>query len=134
LLIAIFSAGFLISEKPLYMFKPKRLIILLSFIFRIMPREVWRSNLKLVKQVFSADIDIKTNVLRIPTILKSEYGLALLANSISTRPGTVVVDITEENNKVYLYIHCINAKGTRGKDAGDEIKGSIEKQVRRIFK
>lgn len=134
LLIAILSAGFLISEKPLYLFKPKRIIILLNFIFRIMPREVWRSNLKLVKQVFSADIDVKTGIFRVPTMLRSEYGLALLANSISSRPGSVVVDITEENNKFYLYIHCINVKGARGKDAGDEIKSSIEKQVRRIFK
>jgi multicomponent Na+:H+ antiporter subunit E len=65
--------------------------------------------------------------------LKSEYGLAMLANSITLTPGTITMDIVEENGKNYYYIHWIDVATTKGKEAGQAIKGTLERWIRRIF-
>lgn len=131
---AIFSAGFLIHEKPLYIFKPKRFYKLIQYCLSIFPKELWRANLDLAKKALDTKLKVKPGIVKIPSELMSEYGLALLANSITLKPGTITMDIAEENGKNYLYVHWINVSTTRGKEAGEIIKGSLEKSIRGIFK
>ncbi len=64
----------------------------------------------------------------------SEYGLSMLANSITLTPGTITMDIAEQDGKIYYYIHWINVQTEDEKEAGDAIKGTLEKWVRRIWK
>ena len=59
---------------------------------------------------------------------------AMLANSITLTPGTITMDIAEEDGQTYYYIHWIDVAAPSGKEAGDAIKGTLEKGVGRIFK
>lgn len=134
LAVAIFSARFLIHEKPLYIFKPQRFFALIKYCLFGFTKELWRSNLDLAKKALAPKLNVKPGIVRVPSELKSEYGLALLANSITLKPGTITMDIVEENGKNYFYIHWIDVSTTKGKEAGEAIKGSLEKSIRRIFK
>lgn len=134
LVVAMFSARFLIQEKPLYFLKPQRFLSLAHYCFFVFIKELWRANVATAKRAFNTKSVINPGIVRVPTELKSEYGLAILANSITLRPGTITMEIVEENNKNYFYIHWIDVSVTRSKEAGEVIKGSLEKKIRRFLK
>jgi len=104
LAVALFSARFFIHEKALWFFNPVKLINLIGFWLFIFPVE-----------------------------LKSLYGQAALANAITLTPGTITMEITEEDGQTYYYIHWIDAVLPGGKEAGDTIKGRLENGLRRVW-
>ena len=57
----------------------------------------------------------------------------MLANSITLTPGTITMDIAEQDGKSYYYIHWIDVAETDREKAGEIIKGRMEKWVRRIW-
>ena len=58
----------------------------------------------------------------------------MLANSITLTPGTITMDIAEEDGKSYFYIHWIDVAETDREKAGEVIKGRMEKWIGRIWK
>lgn len=134
LVVALFSSKFLIHEKPLYFFKPKRLYDLIHYCLIDFIKELWSANVHVAKEVLNTKLSINPGIIRVPSELRSEYGLAILGNSISLKPGTTTLEIVEENGKNYFYIHWINVTTTRSKEAGDIIKGTLEKRIRRFMK
>ncbi|WP_139904218.1 Na+/H+ antiporter subunit E [Clostridium thermarum] len=133
LLVAYFSSAFLISEKPFWLFNPKRfgafLLFCLLYIW-----ELLKANWDVAKRALSPKLNINPGIVKIETELKSDYGLAMLANCITLTPGTITMDIVEENGKCYMYIHWIDVATRDMKEASDTIKGVFEPWVRRIFK
>lgn len=134
LVVALFSARFLIHEKPLYIFKPNRFFNLIYYCLFVFTKELWKANVDVAKRALNPKLPINPGIVKVPTELKSEYGLAMLANSITLTPGTITMDIVEENGKNYCYIHWIDVATTKGKEAGQAIKGTLERWIRRIFK
>lgn len=134
LVVALFSARFLIHEKPLYIFKPQRFLSLMNYCFFVFTKELWKANVEVAKKALDPKLSVKSGIVKVPTELKSEYGLAILANSVTLKPGTVTMEIVEENSKNYFYIHWIDVASTRSKEAGEAIKGILEKRIRRVFK
>jgi len=61
---------------------------------------------------------IRPGIVKYRSGLKTDLGITLLANSITLTPGTLTVDINEENND--LYVHLLNVS------AGDEEKDVLE--------
>ena len=43
------------------------------------------------------------------------------------------MDIVEEEGQTYYYIHWIDVATEDGREAGDAIKGTMEKWIRRIW-
>ena len=48
-------------------------------------------------------------------------------------PGTITMDITEEDGQMYYYIHWIDVT-CDGAEAGEVIKGRMERWLRRVWK
>jgi multicomponent Na+:H+ antiporter subunit E len=133
LIVAIFSAGFFIKEEPFWLFNPKRLGALIIFI-PIYAYELWKANVDVAKRALSPKLNINPGIVKIETEVKSDYGLAMLSNCITLTPGTITMDIIEENGKCYMYIHWIDVATKDIKEASNIIKGAFEPWVRRIFK
>ena len=70
---------------------------------------------------------IRPGIVRVPTGLKTDFGLSLLANSVTLTPGTLSVDTDDKRN---LYVHCINLK--KKDPEPDEVCGPFIKWARRI--
>ena len=102
--VALFSARFFIHEKAFWLCNPAKFFSGLFYWLCIFPVD-----------------------------LKSDYGQAALANSITLTPGTITMDITEEEGQTYYYIHWIDVTAPSGKEAGDAIKGTLEKGLRRVW-
>ncbi|MCM8795659.1 MAG: Na+/H+ antiporter subunit E, partial [Candidatus Omnitrophica bacterium] len=75
------------------------------------PLFIWeciKANIDVAWRVVHPDLPINPGIVKVKTSLKSDTALTFLANSITLTPGTMSVDIDQENG--FLYIHWIDVK------------------------
>ncbi len=132
-LTALFTARFFIHSKAFYLFNPVRFIIMLFYCLIIFMWELTKANIDVAKRALSPKLNVNPGIVKVETDLKSEYAQSMLANSITLTPGTITMDIAEEGEKTYYYIHWIDVATSDIKEAGDSIKGTMEKWIRRIW-
>lgn len=131
--VALFSAKFFIHEKSFYLANPLKFFSLIAYVF-IFLGELIKANVDVAKRVFGGCKNVNPGIVKVPVDVESEYGRAMLANSITLTPGTITMDIVEEDGKPFYYIHWIDVTAASGEEAGNAIKGTLEKGVRRVFK
>lgn len=102
--------------------------------FYYVPLFVWeciRANLDVAYRVIHPDLPINPGIVKVKTKLKSDTALTFLANSITLTPGTMSVDIDEENG--FLYIHWIDVREKDIHKATEMIVKKFEDVLARIF-
>lgn len=131
IIVGYITAPLFIKEDGFWIFGKGRIFKLLAYIpcYFI---ELVKANIDVAKRAFSKNIN--PGFVKVKTDLKSDYGLSMLANSITLTPGTIVMDIYEEDNENYMYIHWIDVMSEDTLEAGEMIKGKFEKKIRGIFK
>ena len=129
---ALFASKFFIHEDAFWLFKPAKLGALIVYIFTFL-RELVKANVDVAKRVFGGCKDVNPGIVKVPVDLKGDYAQAMLANSITLTPGTITMDIAEQEGKTYYYIHWIDVAETDRDKAGELIKGSLEKGIGRIW-
>jgi multicomponent Na+:H+ antiporter subunit E len=134
LAVALFSARFFIHEKAFWFANPAKFFSGLFYWLCIFPVELVKANLNMAKICFGGCKKINPGIVKVPVDLQSEYGQAALANSITLTPGTITMETAEEDGQNYFYIHWIDVTAPSGKEAGDAIKGTLEKGLRRVWK
>lgn len=134
---ALFAGRFLVHSDAFYLFHPLRLMYLLVYCCVIFLSEAIKANLAMAALVFSPRRSFHSEIVRIRADdgLKSEYGLAMVSNSITLTPGTITMDVAEGGDGAnYYYVHWLDAKTTDREQAGEMIKGRMERWIRRIWK
>lgn len=101
-----------------------------QYIF-IMAFQLIESNVRVAKHALFMDID--PGIIKIKTDLQSDTGTTLLANSITLTPGTLTIDLDKKLDKTNLYVHWIHMETLNSEKAGDEIKGDVERWLKKIF-
>lgn len=133
LAVALFSGRFFIHEKAFWLANPAKLFGLIAYVF-IFLWELIKANWDVAKRVYGGCVNVKPGIVKVPVDVKSDYGRSMLANSITLTPGTITMDIVEEEDgQAYYYIHWIDVSAPSGAEAGEAIKGTLEKGVRRVF-
>ncbi len=127
----IFAARFFIHDKAFRLLHPRRLGCLIVYI-PVFLWELIKANVDVAIRAFKK-LPEKSGIVKVPVNLSNEYAQAMLANSITLTPGTITMDMAEEDGQLYYYIHWINVSETDGEKAGEAIKGTLEKWVRRIW-
>ncbi|MBR5429147.1 MAG: Na+/H+ antiporter subunit E [Firmicutes bacterium] len=135
LAVALFSSRFFIHdhEKPLLLLQPRRLFALVWYCLVVFPGELLKANLDVVRRTFSPHIPLNSGIVKVPVNVRSSYGRAMLADSITLTPGTITMECAEDEGQLYYYIHWLDVKEEDPEKAGDIIKGRMEKWVRRIW-
>lgn len=105
--------GFLVSAAVIYVFRqmffePRYftklgLGIKLVLVFF---KELIKSNLSVLKIVISPRLRVRSGVIAVPTELRNDVALTLLANMITLTPGTLTLDISPDRR--YLFVHTLN--------------------------
>ena len=137
LLTGIFVAGFvsymtgdLFVKRP-HLFKhPRRYI----WFFYYVPFFIWecfKANIDVAYRVIHPSRPINPGIVKVKTSLKSDTALTFLANSITLTPGTLSVDIDQEQG--FLYVHWINVRDTDIQKASALIVQRFERILSRIF-
>ena len=133
ILVGWFSSLFLINDSPFYLWMPARLVNLIGYIFITLPVAIFKANVDVAKRALSPHPKINPGIVKIPVDVSSDYGMALVADSITLTPGTVTMDIVEENGQTYYYVHWIDVETTDPVEAGEIIKGTFERKVKGIW-
>ncbi|MDC3413309.1 Na+/H+ antiporter subunit E [Aquibacillus sp. 3ASR75-11] len=132
---ASFFAGYIIGIFLLFLlrrfipdaFYMKRLTKIISLILLFM-KELILSNLEIVKLVYRRNPDIKPGIFALPTELKSNWEITLLANLITLTPGTLTVAVSDDNT--VLYIHAMDIDDID--EAIRSIKDTFEKAIMEV--
>jgi multicomponent Na+:H+ antiporter subunit E len=88
-----------------------------------------KSNLDVAFRVLAPSLPINPGIVTVKTRLKSKIGRLALANSITLTPGTITVDIVDDE----LAIHWINVSAQDTEKATEEIVAGFEKYLEVIF-
>lgn len=126
-----FVTGDMFVQQPGISLKhPKRYIWLLCYV----PVFIWeclKANVDVAYRVSHPNMPIKPGIIKVKTTLRSDTALTFLANSITLTPGTLSVDIDQENG--FLYVHWIYVKDEKIGEATRLIVHRFEKILKRIF-
>ncbi len=134
LIASLFCARFFIHESPFHLLRPARFFTLLAYVFWVFPIELVKANWDVAKRALSPALPIRPGIVKVPSAMRGEYGQAMLANSITLTPGTITMDVAEdEAGQVWYYIHWIDVADGTPAEQGETIKGTLEKWVGRIF-
>ena len=129
---SVFVAQFFNHEGSFRFYGPLDILKLLVYSFTFLV-ELVKANVDMAKRVYGGCKKVNPGIVKVPTDMKSDYGLALVANSITLTPGTITLDVAEENGQNCYYIHWIDVTAESGAAAGDIIKGNLEKSAKKVF-
>lgn len=130
--VALFSARFFIHERPFRFFNPVKGFTALFYLVFVFIWELIKANWDMAKRCYGGCKRVNPGIVKIPVDLKGDYAQAQLGNHITLTPGTMTMDIAEQDGQTYYYIHWVDVVAD-GAEAGDMIKGTMEKWLRRIW-
>jgi multicomponent Na+:H+ antiporter subunit E len=108
--------------------QPKRYFWFIIYLF-IFIWECMKANIDVAYRVLHPAMPIRPGIVKVKTTLKSDMAKMLLANSITMTPGTISVDIIDDN----LYIHWIYIRSEDPEVYTGIITGAFEKYIKRII-
>ena len=129
---ALFASRFFIHDKAFWLFNPAKFGALFVYIF-VFLGELIKANIDVAKRCFGGCKDVNPGIVKVPVDLKPDYAQAMLANSITLTPGTITMEVVEEDGQPYYYIHWIDVAEQDRVKAGEIIKGRMENWIRRIW-
>jgi multicomponent Na+:H+ antiporter subunit E len=96
----------------------------------IFARELILSNISVLKAVLKPSLDMKPGIFAFETVLTKDWEITILSNLITLTPGTLVVEVSEDNR--ILYIHAMDIADKV--EAVDSIKNTFEKAIMEVSK
>lgn len=88
-------------------------------------KELVLSNFSVLKLIVQPTMPIRPAIFEMPTVLEQEWEITLLSSLITLTPGTVVIDISDDNKT--LYIHSIDFEDID--EAVESIRNTFEKAI-----
>ncbi|MFD2830146.1 Na+/H+ antiporter subunit E [Corticicoccus populi] len=93
-------------------------------------RELIKANLDVLKVVMSRELHNKPGIVEVDTRLETNFEIATLAALISLTPGTVSMDFSLDNKKIY--VHSLDVPNKIEMIA--DIRDSLEKAILEVTK
>lgn len=88
-------------------------------------KELILSNVAIVKIVLKPTLDMRPAIFAMDTELTKDWQITLLSSLITLTPGTLVIDVSEDNKT--LFIHAMNIGEVEAEI--NSIKNSFEKAI-----
>ena len=88
-------------------------------------KELVLSNISVLKLIVQPTMPIRPAIFAMPTVLEQDWEITLLSSLITLTPGTVVIDISDDNKT--LYIHSIDFEDID--EAIESIRNTFEKAI-----
>ena len=120
--------AYLIKSTSVYDFGAKFIVQAFKFIFMYLPLFIFKliqANISLAKIVLDPKLPINPGFVTISTGLTGDVSKLILANSITLTPGTLTVDVNEDE----LLIHWVDVEGKDENDYFKHIASSFEKTL-----
>lgn len=132
------SAGIIFSlivtyfAKPMFLNKPSDRGNITYITLRILRYVIWLiyqifvSGIDVTKRVLKLNMPINPGIIKCKLTLKSDFSLTVLANSITLTPGTMTMDIVNDE----IFIHCLAIEDEQKLiDSEDDFEDHIKKML-----
>jgi|GEM_PF-261308 len=113
--------------------KPKdfvKLIYLIEYLLYF-AATVLKEHFKIAKVILSRKIHVNPIIVEVPFNLENDYGITLLASTVTNTPGTITLHV-DKTGKV-LYVHWLMAKTMNSSEVKREIVKEFEELIKKIF-
>ncbi|HEJ2966708.1 TPA: Na+/H+ antiporter subunit E [Pseudomonas aeruginosa] len=101
------------------------LIMVLAVIYL---KELALSSMAVARAAFVRNPTISPAIIAVPIKLRTNLGIATLANLVSLTPGTTALHVSEDRST--LYVHCLDAPSIE--HMMDDIKETFERRIQEI--
>ena len=108
--------------------QPQRYFWLIIYLF-IFTWECIKANFDVAYRVLHPAMPIKPGIVKVKMGLKTNIAKTILANSITMTPGTISVDIIDDE----IYVHWIYVYSENPEEYSQRISGRFEKYIKKIF-
>ncbi|MCY0868170.1 MAG: Na+/H+ antiporter subunit E [Desulfurococcus sp.] len=89
------------------------------------------AHIDVIKRILHPKTPVRPAIVKVPYEVSSDYAITATANSITNTPGTVVVEIREDEKA--FYVHWIYAPTVEPEEARKGISLAFEEYSKRIF-
>lgn len=110
-----------------YRFYLHRVIAVINLLL-IFIKELILANIAVLKVVLKPKLDMQPGIFALPTELKKDWEITILANLITLTPGTLVIDVSMDNQ--ILYVHAMDIQDAE--DVISSIKNTFEKAIMEV--
>lgn len=90
--------------------------------------ELIKSNIAIVKIVLKPKLDMRPGIFALETDLTKDWEITLLSSLITLTPGTLVIDVSDDNK--ILYVHAMDIGDVEEEIGG--IKNTFEKAIMEV--
>ncbi|KAB7706961.1 Na+/H+ antiporter subunit E [Bacillus aerolatus] len=105
-----------------------RRVLAVIYLTLLFFKELFMANIDVLKVILKPKLDIQPGIFALPIELKTDWEITLLANLITLTPGTLVIDVSDDQK--ILYVHAIDVPDVQ--DAIKGIKDSFEKAIMEV--
>jgi multicomponent Na+:H+ antiporter subunit E len=91
-------------------------------------KELILANIAVLKVVLKPKLDMQPGIFAFPTKLKNDWEITVLANLITLTPGTLVIDVSMDNQ--ILYVHAMDIQDAQ--EVINSIKNTFEKAIMEV--
>jgi len=116
-------------KRPLTLRDIKKTMHLLKFLLYFVISEI-KAHTEMVRIILLGK-SMKPAIIAIPYTTQSDYGITLVALSITNTPGTVVLYL--DRNTQTMYVHWINATTLESKEAWEKIGRKFDELAKSVF-
>ena len=109
---------------------PIRLIVFIIVYIPVFVFELIKANVDIARRVLSPTIPLNSGFVKVKTELDGDFAKLTLANSITLTPGTLTVDVKDDE----LFIHCVDVPGETEEENRKAISSTFERILRVVFK
>jgi multicomponent Na+:H+ antiporter subunit E len=130
LLVAILSYNLLFRGEMGEKLNPKRWAYAIAYV----PAYIWaeiKAHADVIYRILHPRMPIRPGIVKVPTNLRTDFGITGLANAITMTPGTLSVEVDEKEPS--LYVHWIDVKAVESEQTSKRIAWPFERFLRRIF-
>ncbi|MEN8125138.1 MAG: Na+/H+ antiporter subunit E [Bacteroidota bacterium] len=127
-LILAFFTDRIFSCCGLRILKPIKILYFIQYFFVFLLALI-KSNFDIAKRVVSPALPINPGIVKFKTKLTNGFARMVLANSITLTPGTLTIDVINNN----FYIHWIDVKSDDPEMVYKEIAEPFEKILLKIY-
>lgn len=99
----------------------------ISFLFYFF-YELWKANLLVAYDVVTPKFHMRPGIVAIPLTADTDLEITLLANVITMTPGTLALDVSDDNK--YLFVHSMYIKSKE--DFIHSVKNGFERRLLEI--
>ena len=105
IIIAIFLSTIvsnIIIKNPQKILDLKRYFWFIAYLLQFFLIIEVKSHIDMIKRILSKEPSLKPGIVKVHYNVNNDYAITMIANSITNTPGTVVVDIDEDERALYV--------------------------------